>query len=151
MYTEFMKKKVFEQLTARRRHERQKVLIPECDLTGRKVMVNRSSSVLVSAFFINSVYTNSVLKARVHECSKNFDAIVSVPLALSFKMNVSENANTVNLKSASIVVIMLLHKGLTHIQSQIKPCLLFGESFTSTPTLPQRYELPVCIANCTAN
>ena len=25
---------------------------------------------------------------------------------------------------------MLLHKGLTHIHSQIKPKLLFGESFT---------------------
>ena len=36
---------------------------------------------------------------------------------------------TVNLKSASFVVIMLLHEGLTHIQSQIKPQLLFGESF----------------------
>ena len=45
-------------------------------------------------------------------------------------MNVLENANTVNLKSASIVVIMLLHEGLTHIQSQIKPWLVFGESFT---------------------
>ena len=33
-------------------------------------------------------------------------------------------------KSASYVVIMVLHKGLTHIQSQIKPRLLFGESFT---------------------
>ena len=40
-----MKKYVFELLTlaaaspARRRHGRQKVLIPECDLTGRRVMV----------------------------------------------------------------------------------------------------------------
>ena len=41
-----------------------------------------------------------------------------------------ENANTVNLKSASIVVIMLSHEGLTHIHSQIKPQMLFGESFT---------------------
>ena len=37
---------------------------------------------------------------------------------------------TVNLKSASFVVVMLLHGGLTHIQSQIKPRLLYGESFT---------------------
>ena len=36
---------------------------------------------------------------------------------------------TVNLKSASFVVIMLLHEGLTHIQSQINPWLLFGENF----------------------
>ena len=40
MYTEFMKKKVFKLLTlsaapqVRRRHGRQKVSIPECDLTG---------------------------------------------------------------------------------------------------------------------
>ena len=36
----------------------------------------------------------------------------------------------VNLKSACSVVIMHLLEGLTHIQSQIKPQLLFGESFT---------------------
>ena len=36
---------------------------------------------------------------------------------------------TVKLKSASFVAIMILHEGLTHIQSQIKPWLLFGESF----------------------
>ena len=48
VYTEFMKKKVFELLTlaaasqARYRRGRQKVLIPKCDLTGRRVMVNRS-------------------------------------------------------------------------------------------------------------
>ena len=36
----------------------------------------------------------------------------------------------VNLKSASLVVIMHLHKGLTHIQSQVKPWLLSGKSFT---------------------
>ena len=45
-------------------------------------------------------------------------------------MNVRENTNTVNLKSASIVIILLLREGLTHIQSQIKPQWLFGESFT---------------------
>ena len=36
-----------------------------------------------------------------------------------------ENENTVNLKSASFVVIMLLHEGLTHIHSQKKPRLRF--------------------------
>ena len=53
-----------------------------------------------------------------------------MPLALPFKMNMPKTETTVNLKSASFVVIMLLHKGLTHIQSQIKPWLLIGESFT---------------------
>ena len=44
-----MKKKVFELLRlaaaspAHRRHGRQKDSFPECDLTGRRVMVNRSS------------------------------------------------------------------------------------------------------------
>ena len=58
VYTEYMKKKVFELLRlaaatpARRNHGRQKVSIPKCDLTGRRVMVNRSSSVPV-----RSVYT----------------------------------------------------------------------------------------------
>ena len=47
-------------------------------------------------------------------------------------MSLPENKTTVNLKSASFVVIMLLHKGLTHIHSQIKPRLLSGESFTLT-------------------
>ena len=36
----------------------------------------------------------------------------------------------VNLTSASFIIIVLLHKGFTHIQSQIKPKLLFGEIFT---------------------
>ena len=42
-----------------------------------------------------------------------------------------KNETMVNLKSASFVVIMLLHKGLTRMHSQTKPRLLFGESFTS--------------------
>ena len=56
-----------------------------------------------------------------------------MPLALPFKINVPKTENTVNLKSASFVVIMLLHKGLTHIQSQIKLWLIFGESFALRP------------------
>ena len=36
----------------------------------------------------------------------------------------------VNLKSASFVIIMLLHKDLTHVHSLKKPRLHFGESFT---------------------
>ena len=46
------------------------------------------------------------------------------------KISLPENETTVNLKSASFIVIMLLHKGLTHIHSKIKPRLLFGEHFT---------------------
>ena len=61
-----------------------------------------------------------------------------MPLALPFKINVPKTETTVNLKSASFVVIMLLHKGLTHIQSQIKPWLLIGESFTLMHALQLR-------------
>ena len=44
------------------------------------------------------------------------------------------NENTVNLKSASFVVIMLLHEGLTHTHSQKKkPRLHFVKSFTFYP------------------
>ena len=46
------------------------------------------------------------------------------------KISLTKNETTVNLKSASFVIIMHLHEGLTHIHSQIKPGLLFGESFT---------------------
>ena len=35
-------------------------------------------------------------------------------------------------ENASFAVIIFLLEGLTHIQSQIKPQLLFGESFTLT-------------------
>ena len=44
-------------------------------------------------------------------------------------MSLPENETTVNIKSASFVIIMHLHKGLTHIHSQIKPVLPL-ESFT---------------------
>ena len=46
------------------------------------------------------------------------------------KISLPEKETTVNLKSASFIIIMLLHEGLTHIQSQINHLLLFGESFT---------------------
>ena len=49
----------------------------------------------------------------------------------TLKISLSENKTTVNLKSDSFVVIIRLHEGLTHIQSQIKPWLLFGDNFTS--------------------
>ena len=53
MYTEFTKKKVFELLTigagspASCRHGRQKVSIPEGDLTGRRVMVDAPQACLL--------------------------------------------------------------------------------------------------------
>ena len=50
--------------------------------------------------------------------NSDFDASVKVPLKLPLKMSLPEKVNTVNLESASFVVIMLLHEGLTHIQSQ---------------------------------
>ena len=46
------------------------------------------------------------------------------------KISLPVHETTVNLKSASFDVIMLLHVSLTHIQSQKKPRLHFGESFT---------------------
>ena len=61
------------------------------------------------------------------------------------KISLPKNETMVNLKSATFVVIMLLHEGLTHIQSQIKPPLLFGESFTliESPVLSAPRSIPV--------
>ena len=42
------------------------------------------------------------------------------------------SVNTINLKSASFVVIMLSHGRLNHIHSQKKLELHFGETFTLT-------------------
>ena len=56
--------------------------------------------------------------------------MANLPQASLWKWVWPENENTVNLKSASFIVIMLLHEGLTHIHSQKKPKLNFGESFT---------------------
>ena len=62
-----------------------------------------------------------------------------------------ENENTVNLKSAYFIVIMLLHNGLTHIHSQKKPRLHFGESFALTLNIKKiritaRSKLLVCFS-----
>ena len=62
-------------------------------------------------------------------------------------MSLPENETTVNLKSASFIVIMHLHEGLTHIQSQIKPWLLSGESFTLTRKLQWFHFLYICVFN----
>ena len=95
-------------------------------------------------FIVKSVYTNSVLNARVQTLvilQAKFYVVLSLLSVLKItilcpctplKISLPENKTTVNLKNASFVVIMLLHEDLTHIQSQIKPWLLFGESFTSS-------------------
>ena len=90
-------------LRQHRRHGRQKMSIPACDLIGRRVMVD-------------------LLPVRSHLGIDTFCLKISLP----------KNETTVNLKSASFVVIMHLHEGLTYIESQIKPWLLFGRSFTLT-------------------
>ena len=66
---------------------------------------------------------------RAFLVNNDFDASVKMPLKLPLKMSLPENVKTVNLKGASFMVIMLLHKGFTHKQSQKKPRLHFGESF----------------------
>ena len=108
MYAEFTKKKVFKLLAvgaqspARHCHGRQTVLIPECDLTG----------------------TITLLPVRSHSGLLASTECPCTPL----KISLPENETTVNPKSASFIIIMHLHKGLTHIRSQIKPWLIFGES-----------------------
>ena len=123
MYTEYIKNKVFELLMlaaaspVHGRHGRQKVSIPQCDLT--------QGSTLFACHDGDAISKVSCC-VEPSWCSKNsdFDAIGSLPLTLPFKINVSENPTMVSLKSASFIVIMLLHEGLTHIQSQIKPVSL---------------------------
>ena len=74
-----------------------------------------------------------ILQAKFHVVSSLLSVLKIVILMLAYalplKMNLSQKQNTVNLESASFVVIMLLHKGLTCIHSQKKPRLHFGESF----------------------
>ena len=71
-----------------------------------------------------------ILRAKCH--------VVLSPLSLP------ENETTVNLKSASFIMIMHLHKCLTHIQSQIKPWLLFAESFTLSLRVKQGQTNHMC-------
>ena len=47
----------------------------------------------------------------------DFDASLKVPVALALKMSLPENET---IKSATFVVIVLSHEGLTHIHSQKK-------------------------------
>ena len=66
------KKKVFEQLMlasvflARRRHGRQKVSIPECNLTGRLEEQSTITLLPVRLFIKLYVHTNNVVSAGVH-------------------------------------------------------------------------------------
>ena len=53
--------------------------------------------------------------------NRDFDASTKVPVALPLKISLSKNKTTVNLSSLSYFYT-------THIQSQIKPRLLFGNS-----------------------
>ena len=46
--------------------------------------------------------------------------VIKRPMHFHWKLVWAENDNTVNLKSASFIVTMLLHEGLTHIHSQKK-------------------------------
>ena len=43
------------------------------------------------------------------------------------KISLPKNETTVSFKSASFIVIMLLHESLTHIQSQRKPVAFWRE------------------------
>ena len=65
------------------------------------------------------VETLVILRAKFHVENSNFAAIAKVPIALPFKMSLIQE-NTVNLKSASFFIIMLLQKGLAYIHSQKK-------------------------------
>ena len=64
-----------------------------------------------------------ILRAKFHVVLSLFGISKIVILMLAYKcprtplkMSLPENETTVNLKSASFVVIMLLHEGLIHIQ-----------------------------------
>ena len=168
------------------------ISIPECDLTSRleerstiTLLPVRSHSgidtfclpwwqhagdpalmvsVSKSFFLVNSTYTNNVLNARVHVWRpwRYYEQSASAPCT-PLKISLPENETTVNFKSASFTAIMQLHDGLTHIQSQIKPRLLSGESFTlsvmkrtfivtenfissqARGPLPRRWGLTVCL------
>ena len=58
-----------------------------------------------------------ILGAKPSQYFKNRDfyASAKVPVAFPLKISLRENETTVNLKSDSYVVIMLLHEGLTDI------------------------------------
>ena len=71
-----------------------------------------------------------ILPAKFHVVS-SLPSVPSTPIKNKMiKKNENKSGkNTVNLKSASFLVIMLLHEGLTHIHLQKKPKLHFGCEF----------------------
>ena len=84
------------------------------------------------------VETLVILRAKLHVVSSLLSVLKIAMLPLICPSTVyshlkwvwPENENTMNLKSASFVVIMLLQEGLTHVHSPKKPRLHSGESFT---------------------
>ena len=111
VYAEFTKKKVFGNSPL------------ELDLRRVTIMADKKCR--------SCVGTLVILRAKFHAVSSLLSVlkIVILMLACQCPMQLIEN-EYVNLESASFVIIMHLQEGLTHIQSQIKPWLLFGESFT---------------------
>ena len=104
---------------------RQKVSIPECDLTGRRVSESSKNPLF------SKLSVHNILNARVHVSrpwwyyeqsfmlSQTFLAmlmLVSECLCTPLKISLTENETTVNLIHASLVMIMHLHEGWTHIQ-----------------------------------
>ena len=67
------------------------------------------------------------LKNRIYKIY--FDAMANLPQALPLKMSLTRKRKY---SKSAFVIIRLLHEGLTHVHSQEKPRLHFGESFTST-------------------
>ena len=110
MYAEFTKKKVFELLTIG-------AGTPACHSHGRQEVS------IPECNLTGRRSTITLLLVRSH----------------SIEISLPENETTVNLKSASFLEIVLSHEGLTHIQSQIKPLLLFGKSFTLRPNNPTKF------------
>ena len=121
VYTEFTKKKVFEQLTlavacsASRRHGR-----PDVFRDGQSKLCAHKQCSQCSC---SCVETLVILRAKFHVVSSPLSVLKIEILMLSLicpahshlKWVWPENKNTVNLKSASFVVVMLFHEGLSHI------------------------------------
>ena len=61
--------------------------------------------------------------------NRDFDAIVKVPIAMPLKISLPKYETTVNFKSTTFVVIMLLDEGLTHLHSQKKASVAFWREF----------------------
>ena len=74
------------------------------------------------------------IRAKFHVVPSLFSVLSILMLASEcpctpFKVSLPKNETTLNLKSASLAIIMHVHESLIHIQSQIKPRLLFWQEF----------------------